>query len=521
MFDRRALLKALAALGVAAATPARAQRLAKPRFTANPFRLGVASGYPRPDGVVLWTRLALAPEHAHGGIDPEAIAVRWEVAHDEKFSSIAASGTEESAPEWAHSLHVEPKGLEPDRWYWYRFIAGDAVSPVGRTRTAPVPDSAVERLRFAFASCQQYEQGWYGAYRHIVADAPDLIAFLGDYIYESSWGDRLKHVRKHDRAFEPQTLDEYRVRHALYKGDPDLQSAHASCPWIVTWDDHEVDNDYADDLPEYGMSKEMFLARRAAAYRAYYEHMPLPAHMRPAGPYMRIYSQLAWGTLARFYALDGRQYRSYHACRRLWRRGEGKTVDVEECPALFNPARSMLGRAQERWLESALADSRARWNLLAQQTRIAQFDEKPGPGRRAWTDSWDGYPAARSRLLDFLADRRIANPVAIGGDVHSFNVADLKRDFEDAASPVVASEIVGTSITSEGRPQEWFDAFLPDNPHMKLLDSRYRGYVRVELTPKRLVADLRAMETVQKRDAPCSTLGTYVVEDGKPGPVRA
>ncbi|HEX5612110.1 MAG TPA: alkaline phosphatase D family protein, partial [Burkholderiales bacterium] len=293
------------------------------------------------------------------------------------------------------------------------------------------------------------------------------------------------------------------------------------CPWILTWDDHEVLNDYADDRPIDGrMSKEEFLARRAAAYRAYYEHMPLPERMRPDGPNMRIYTQLGWGALARFFVLDDRQYRSYHACQPPGRRGAGG-VDVAECTRLAAPTRSILGRAQERWLEGALADSRATWNVLAQQTRIAQMDELPGPGRRAWTDSWDGYPAARKRLLDFLHERRIANPVTIGGDIHSFNVNDLKLDFDDPSSPTVASEFVGTSITSQGWAQERFDAMLPDNPHVKFVNSRHRGYTRVEVTPKEMRVDLRAMETVQTREAGCSTLATYVVENGKPGAQRA
>ena len=510
MIARRRFLQVLAAAAVSPALPACAQ-LAAPRFGSDPFALGVASGYPHPGGMVLWTRLA-------GALDPVSIPVRWEVAADESMRTIVASGTTSADPAWAHSVHVEPKGLEPDRWYWYRFTTGHAASPVGRTRTAPRPDAPVGRLRFAFASCQQYEQGYFAAYRHVVADDPDLVAFLGDYIYESSWGkDR---IRAHD-AGEPYTLTEYRARYALYKSDPDLKAAHAACPWILTWDDHEVDNDYADDRPEDGTPREQFLARRAAAYRAYYEHMPLPERMRPKGPDMRIYTQLGWGQLARFFILDDRQYRSWQACPRPGRRGGSNTVDVGKCDRLANPNRSMLGRAQERWLEGALAESRARWNLIAQQTTMAQFDQQPGPGRRAWTDGWDGYPAARQRLLDFLAARRIANPVVIGGDVHSFNVADLKLDFDGPASPVVASEFVGTSITSQAWPQERLNQYLPDNPHMKLMDSRYRGYTRVQVTPTQMRVDLRALESVQSRDAACSTLATFVVEDGKPGPQRA
>jgi alkaline phosphatase D len=413
---------------------------------------------------------------------------------------------------------VGPRGLRADRWYWYRFLAGDAVSPVGRTRTAPDAGAASPRLRFAFASCQQYEQGYFNAYRPIAADAPDLIAFLGDYIYESSWG--TNHVRKHGTRGQPYTLEEYRARYALYKSDPDLQAGHAACPWIVTWDDHEVVNDYAGDRGDGGRQNWPFLARRAAAYRAYYEHMPLPERMRPGAGGMRIYTELDWGSLARFCILDDRQYRAFQACREAGTRS-APVVDPAQCTELADPARDLLGPAQEHWLEGALSGSGARWNLLTQQTPMAQFDQQPGPGRRAWTDGWDGYPVARKRLLNYLASNRIRNPVALGGDVHSFNVNDLKPDFDDAASPVVASEFVGTSITSQAWAQEKLNAFLPDNPHMKLVDSRFRGYVRVELTPAQLRADLRAMESVTNPDAACNTLASYVVEDGKPGPQRA
>ena len=509
MTSRRSFLQALAAATVSPALPACAQGVS--RFSRDPFALGIASGYPHPGGMVLWTRLV-------GGLDPVAYPVRWEIASDEAMRSIVASGGAVAQPQWAHSVRVEPKGLEPDRWYWYRFMAGDAVSKVARTRTAPRLDAEVAKLRFAFASCQQYEQGYYGAHRHIAADAPDLVAFLGDYIYEGSWGK--EHVRSHE-AGECYTLDEYRQRYTLYKSDPDLQLAHAACPWIATWDDHEVDNDYADDRPEDGMPKEQFLLRRAAAYQAYYEHMPLPERMRPKGPDMRIHTQVGWGQLARFFVLDDRQYRSWQSCPRPKRTGGSNTVDIEKCERLFNPNRSMLGRAQEKWLENALSESKSRWNVLAQQTTMAQFDQKPGPGRRAWTDGWDGYPAARQRLLEYLVKERIANPVVLGGDVHSFNVADLKLDFDDPKSLVMATEFVGTSITSQAWAQERLNKLLPDNPHMKLVDSRYRGYVRVEITPGRMRADLRAMESVLQREAACNTLATFVVEDGKPGPLRA
>jgi alkaline phosphatase D len=270
MFTRRRFLQALGALAVS-----------RPALATYPFPLGVASGYPSPSGVTLWTRLA-------GVADPLALQVRWEVARDDAMRDIVLSGSALALREWAHSVHVDVQGLEPGRWYWYRFMAGGGESAVGRARTAPAPGAAAD-LRFAFASCQQYEQGYFGAHRHIAGDAPDLVAFLGDYIYESSWG--RDHVRSHASP-EPYTLADYRARYALYKSDPDLQAAHAACPWIVTWDDHEVDNDYADDRPEDGMERAAFLARRTAAYRAFYEHMPLPARMRPDGERMRIHTHL-------------------------------------------------------------------------------------------------------------------------------------------------------------------------------------------------------------------------------------
>ncbi|HEX9397739.1 MAG TPA: alkaline phosphatase D family protein [Burkholderiales bacterium] len=500
MFTRRRFLQSVGVLAVS--SPARGQTY--------PFALGVASGYPSPTGIVLWTRLL-------GALGDATVPVGWEIADDESMRTIVSSGTMAAEPAWAHSVHVEVDGLQPDRWYWYRFSARAARSAVGRTRTSPAAHARAQRLRFAFASCQQYEQGYFGAYRHVVADQPDLVAFLGDYIYESNWGREL--VRSHD-APEPYTLEEYRARYALYKSDPDLQAAHAACPWIFTWDDHEVDNDYADDRPEDGMERAPFLERRAAAYRAYYEHQPLPLRMRPDGPRMRIHTQLGWGALARFYLLDCRQYRSWQACPRPGRRGGSNTVDIEACPRLAAPGRTMLGRRQERWLDGALADSRAAWNILGQTTLMAQLDQKPGPGRMAWTDGWDGYPAARSRLLSSFQKCRVSNPVVIGGDVHSFNVADLKADFDDPASPVVASEFVGTSITSQAWPPERLAALLPDNPHLKFADGRYRGYVRVELAPAKWRADLRAMESVRTRDAACNTLASFAVENGKPGPLK-
>ncbi|HEU4353067.1 MAG TPA: alkaline phosphatase D family protein [Burkholderiales bacterium] len=514
---RRRFLRALGALGVGAALPARAQLKANPRFAAFPFSLGVASGYPGPAGLTLWTRLAPVPDAPGGGMAPEIVPVAWEVARDEAMNDIAASGTAYATPEWAHSLHVEAIGLQPNRPYWYRFRAGDAQSATGLARTLPLPANRPARLRFAFASCQQYEQGYYGAYRHMAADQPDLVLHLGDYIYEGSWG--RDHVRKHNTP-EAVTLDDYRARYALYRSDPDLQAAHSACPWLVTWDDHEVSNDYAPERSENLDVPEWFLARRAAAYKAWYEHMPVPRRMLPIGPHARIYTRLSYANLASFFVVDNRQYRTPQACPRPGR-GGGSTVEVAQCPDLVDPKRTLLGMQQEQWLEAGLGASRQRWNVIAQQTLMAQLNRAEGAGKSFWTDGWDGYPVARRRLLDFLASSKASNPVVIGGDVHAFYVSELKADFDDPNSPVVASEFVGTSISSQHGGREWLDKRRLANPHILLAESRYRGYTRVEVTSRRMQVDLRAVEDVQRRETPCRTLASFVVEDGKPGPLRA
>jgi alkaline phosphatase D len=513
--SRRDFLRATAGLA-AAATPW-PRLLAQPRFGSDPFTLGVASGYPTPAGVVLWTRLA--PEsRTDGGTPDAAINVGWEVAADEAFREIVRKGTELAVPRWGHSVHAEVAGLEPARRYYYRFHAGGAVSAVGRTRTTPAPGAAMDRLRFAYASCQHYEQGWYCAYRHMAAEDLDLVIHLGDYIYESSWG--RNHVRKHDTGLEePITLDEYRNRYALYKSDPDLRAAHAAFPWLVTWDDHEVDNDYAADRSQDRDLPAAFLRRRAAAYQAYYEHMPLPQRMRPAGPDMRIYSHVDFGALARLHVLDDRQYRSPQACPRPGR-GGSNVVRAADCPELFDPTRTMLGAAQESWFDEGMAGSQARWNVIAQQTVMSQIDRAPGPGLAFWTDGWDGYPAARARLLKSLSQPRVANPLVIGGDVHMFVVADIKADYEDPKTPVLATEFTGTSITSQGLSPKTLEAWRADNSHVRFGNSTLRGYTTIELSPARCTARLRTVTSVADRDSPISTLATFVVEDGRRGAQR-
>ena len=516
MLTRRKFLIASAGLAAYAAAPA---VLGQPRvrFERDPFALGVASGSPTPDSVVLWTRLAPEPLAPRGGLREPSYPVRWELAGDEAMRHVVQSGTEYASAEWGYSVHVEPHGLKPNRWYFYRFSVGDAVTPVGRTRTAPAAGAMPQRLRFAFGSCQHYEHGYYVAYRHIVADDLDVMVFLGDYVYESSWN-RGKVVRQHG-APETHTLDDYRARYALYRGDPDLQAAHASCPWIVTWDDHEVQNDYANDRSQHNDPPGWFLRRRAAAYQAYYEHMPLPRRAVPLGPEMQLYARYAFGSLLSFHVLDNRQYRSYQPCAPA-ARGGSNSVGAE-CAERMNLESTYLGLHQERWLENNLKNSKARWNILAQQTLFAPADQQIGVGEKFRTDGWDGYPAARQRLVDALAEHKPSNPVFIGGDMHTFYVADVRRDFGDPGSASVASEFVSTSITSHAGSQKRVEDVLRENPHLLYGNGAVRGYTRIDVTAKELRADLRAVESVLTRDAACSTVASYVVQDGVAGPRKA
>ena len=510
---RLAVLSALANSTVLAA-PAEARR------GAYPFTLGVASGSPLPNAVVIWTRILHDPLNA-AATPPLAFSVRWEMAEDEALRRIVAKGIATASPALAHSVHVDVAGLQPDRWYWYRFMLDDAVSPTGRTRTAPAPDSLPSALKLAVASCQHWEFGSYAAHRHIAAAAPDLVAFLGDYIYE--WGPyQLQHPSSATRSSESFTLEDYRARYAQYKTDRDLQASHQAAPWIVTWDDHEVANDYANDRDE--RLDPRFLQRRAAAYQAFYEHMPLRLRLPAGGNYahLRMYQRYDWGRLARFHVLDDRQYRAYEACT-PGGRGGSSSVYWRECAALRDPRRSMLGAEQQAWLEQGLQSSRARWNLLAQQTLMTSTSQVPinkEADGRYWTDGWDGYPMARQRLLDALANSKAANPLVLSGDVHSFYAGELCRDPRrprSAQNPLVATEFCGTSITSPSRPQARTEQYVAMNPALKFGRSDKRGCIILQVTPSDATALFMALDDVHNPAGNIATLAAFLVRDGHPG----
>ena len=511
--DRRDFLTDLARLAALSAVDPGAWRgTTRPRLADDPFQLGVASGDPTPRGGVLWTRLAPRPLEPEGGMDGARTVVRWEVAEDEGFRRVVQQGRATAAPELAYSVHIDVEGLAPGRWYVYRFIVGDATSPVGRLRTTPAPGSLTP-LDFAFASCQNYEEGLFTAYDHMAREELDLVIHLGDYIYE--YAAVAGRVRAHV-GLEIRTLDDYRRRYAQYKADPMLQRAHARCPWLVTWDDHDVDNDYTGLHGENDMEAEdQMHARRAAAYQAWWEHHPVRVPRARSWADLNIARSVGWGALAQLWALDTRQYRSDQPCG-------GGTRRVP-CGNWAHPSRTVLGEAQERWLANGLGSSTARWQVLANQVMVAPFDETPGEPVLVPLDTWSGYPVARERLLGTIAERAANRTVILTGDIHTSWVNELRSDFSRQDRPTVGAEFVGTSISSGGDGSlraAWVDpAALAEAPHIRWHDAR-RGYVRCTVTPDAWMTDYRVVPFVTRPGAPVETASRWRVIHGRGGIAR-
>lgn len=471
-----------------------------------PFKLGIASGDPLPGGVVLWTRLAPQPLLG-GGMGSQSADVQWQVAKDEAFTQIVKEGTATATPKYGHSLHIEADGLAPNTRYYYRFMTGNEESPVGCTKTAPAYGSSVDELNFAFASCQHYTSGYYTAYDYMAEEDLDVIFFLGDYIYEK--GGQGKLGRGHLPKKEIITLQDYRIRYGLYKSDPSLQAAHAAFPWIVTPDDHEVKNNWGGEGPPYE-NNEDFLSRRAVAFQAYYEHMPLRKESRPENIDMQLYRDFTYGNLVQFDVLDTRQFRTDFACN------DGQH---SECAERFDPSRTILGDDQETWLFNKLKESDTQWNILPQQIMMAQGDRKSGQGTAYHMDKWDGYVTSRNRLFDVLKNNNVSNLVVLTGDSHKNWVNNLKEDFNRPDSPVLGTEFMGTSISSGG-DGEAINAFgekmLHENSHIKYFNAQ-RGYVRCSLTPETFKADYRTIPYVTKKSAPVKTSASFIVKNGNPG----
>jgi alkaline phosphatase D len=509
--SRRRFLAASTSLAAAAVWSSRASIARQNvKLADHPFQLGVASGDPSPDGFVIWTRLAPKPLEG-GGMPSEAVEVAWQVAEDEAMARVVAKGTTTANPDWGHSVHVEVEGLNPDRWYWYQFKAAGDTSPVGRSRTMPSANAMPANLRFAFASCQHYEQGLFTAYDHMAKDNLDLVIHLGDYIYEGAASQRA--FRQHVGP-KLTTSDDYRNRHAQYKTDPMLQAAHAAFPWLVTWDDHELEDNCAGEISAKGLAHDAFMQLRTTAYKAYYEHIPLRRSSLPSGPYMQLYRRIPFGRLAQFDVLDTRQYRSDQPC------GDGTKPP---CGGELNAEATILGQQQESWLLDGLAKSSATWNILAQQVMMARVDQTGGENESYSMDQWPGYEMNRRRILKFFADRKISNPVVLTGDIHSNWANDLLVNFDDLDGRPVAAEFVGTSIASGGdgsANSSRREHVLAENPFVKFHNSQ-RGYVRCHANSKTWKTDFQTVDYVTRPGSPIQTAASYVLESGRAGLQRA
>ncbi|TLW93818.1 alkaline phosphatase [Saccharomonospora piscinae] len=514
--SRRHVLLGGAALGAAAVSTLSPVTAAASTGPGRPpkgdvFTLGVASGEPEAHSVVLWTRLAPRPmaEDGLGGMGGRPVTVQWELARDERFRHVVRRGHQRTGADAGYAVHVEVAGLAPGHEYFYRFRCGRHLSPAGRTRTTPAPGTLGAGMVMAFASCSQYEHGYFTAYRHLAGDEPDLVLHLGDYIYEytrDSYVSPDGNVRDH-RGPETETLANYRQRYAQYRADTDLQAAHAVAPWLVVPDDHEVDNNWAADVYEKPhIPQPDFLRRRAAAFRAYYENMPLRRRNRPQGPDIRLYRTVSWGSLANFHMLDTRQYRDDQACDDGWK----------VCEDAADPARTLTGDEQEAWLLERFRRSRARWDLLGQQVFFARRMNASGATSM---DAWDGYRGSRERISEGWLAAGVRNPVVLTGDVHTHWANELKANYADPDSDVIGTELVTSSITSGGNgadsdPGE--DPNLRRNPHIKFFNAQ-RGYVRTRLTRDELRADFRVVDYVTEPGAPVRTRASFSVADRHPG----
>jgi alkaline phosphatase D len=486
------------------------------RIPTDPFTLGVASGDPLPDSVVLWTRLAPEPFEADGGLGEQRVLVQWEVAMDELFAIVVQRGTALAYPEYGHSVHVDVKGLDPGSSYYYRFRTGPWISPTGRTRTAPAEGADTTRLKLAAVACQAYQDGYYTVHRHLAREDVDVVFHLGDYLYEyavdSAGGARQYAAGTLPDVFnrETMTLADYRMRYALYKSDPDLRAVHAAHPFVVAWDDHETENNYADDNGENAEPPEQFLLRRAAAYRAYWENQPLRVAQQPSGPDMRLYRRVGYGRLAQFDILDTRQYRSDQAY------GDRPHVPGPESD---DPARTMTGDAQERWLIDGWRASTAVWNVMPQQVCFSQRKFDLNAEAKVSMDAWDGYRASRDRIVAGAKAAGVDNWMVLTGDVHVGYAFDIKDDFDDPRSRTLGTELTCTSVASGSdgaeKPANW-DIYMQANPHLKFYNGQ-RGYVRVELGRQTARADFRTVSTVTTPGAPITTAASFVTEAGAPG----
>ncbi|MFD9304135.1 alkaline phosphatase D family protein [Streptomyces sp. NPDC060048] len=516
---------ALAPMAALAATPAHAATSAD----APSFAHGVASGDPLPDGILLWTRVTPTPDAVPGSGAGPALQVGWEIAEDKAFSRIVAGGSVATSAARDHTVKADVRGLRPQTTYWYRFTAGAAVSPVGRTRTAPAAETTTPGVRFGVVSCANWESGYFSAYRHLAARGDlDAVLHLGDYIYEYQTGGypEAKYVvRRHEPEHEILTLADYRTRHGKYKTDADLQALHLAHPVIAIWDDHEIANDtWSGGAENHDPATEGdFAARAAAARQAYFEWMPVRTSTEGT-----VYRRLRFGTLADLHLLDLRSFRSQQAGI-----GSGEVDD---------PERTLTGRAQLDWLKAGLAGSQATWKLVGTSVMIspvafgslpahlleplAELLGLPKGGLAINVDQWDGYTDDRRELLGHLADRSVRNTVFLTGDIHMAWANDVP--VTAATYPWSRSagvEFVVTSVTSDNIddllhvPADTASlvaetAIKAANRHVKWLDMDSHGYGVLDVTAERSQMDYYTVSDKRRQDATAAWQRSYRTLNG-------
>jgi alkaline phosphatase D len=508
--QRRQVLGGLAA---SLAAPALAQHSGVPLID-YPFTMGVAAGDPDARGFVIWTRLAPRPDAPDQGLPRRPVPVRYEVSETTDFARLVAEGEAIARPELGHSVHVTLDTLRPGRPYHYRFIAGGERSAIGRARTLPGAGATVQQAKIAVAGCQDYQSGLYTAWRHISREELDAVFHYGDYIYEYgprasafSWGrgETQATVRQHDGP-EVFSLDDYRRRYALVRRDIDLQAAHASAAFLMSFDDHEVVNNWVSDIAPNDVPSDYFRLRRAAAMQAWYEFMPVRRDAFPRDGLSGPWRQFRFGNLLDARMLNTRNHRTDQPCDDRF---------GSWCEGVNDPKADVLGRAQEDWLVNGLSRQPARWNALLQQIMMMDLDRAQRPERGINTDSWAGYTVPRDRLLKRL--EKTPNLIVLTGDEHQHFAGEVRLTGAAAERPASAVEFVTTSITSGSdgpgeRPEH--ARVLARNPGLKYVRDE-RGYTVMTVTPESWLAEMKVVDTVRTPGGKLSVAASFRVPAGR------
>lgn len=506
MNRRDFLLQTLLGLGGAPLTAPFASGI---DFPSNPFTLGIASGDVTDSSVILWTRLAPNPLAVDGGMDRISVAVKWELFLDAGLAHIVQQGQALAIPALAHSVHVDVAGLQAGRQYWYRFSVAGHRSQIGRTKTLPNVSARSGVLRFVTASCQNYTHGYFIAYQHIVEDKPDFVIHLGDYIYDTAFGETF---RKHETDAPPMTLADYRRRHALYKTDRHLQQAHARIPFFTMIDNHDAIEDRDADK----------FQQRAAAYQAWYEHMPVRGYGAVGDNYFALHRKIVIGDLVQVSLLDARQFRDKKdLCRENLDPNFGFGNYRERCNALLAENRTLLGSVQEAWLQASLTQNKSAWNVIASPGPFLPFRLHKDGKELAYIGAWDAYPANRKRIVAAIHAANSGHPLVLSGDVHSFWAVDGAL-ISSLRERIEVVEFVTSSLGANW-PQALSQPVtdnLSHNPQVKFYGPEHRGYLLHEVNRSSWTTTARAVKNYRDAQSSVFSLARFLVQNGKPGFMR-